>query len=99
MATDANRLEGFELRELRWQGARLVYAVGGPAGAAPPVVLVHGLGGTIENWRALAPPLAAERRLLVPDLPGHGGSEALPAAPDVGALADAVLAGAVAENL
>jgi pyruvate dehydrogenase E2 component (dihydrolipoyllysine-residue acetyltransferase) len=90
MVTDGNlRLEGFEERELVWRGTRLRYAVGGNGS---PVVLVHGLGGTIENWRALAPPLAVRHRVLVPDLPGHGLSDVLPAARDIDAFADAVLA-------
>jgi pimeloyl-ACP methyl ester carboxylesterase len=81
-------LDGFEERELEWRGTRLRYVVGGDG---PPLVLVHGLGGTIENWRALAPPLGARHRVLVPDLPGHGGSASLPEARDVDALAEAVL--------
>jgi pimeloyl-ACP methyl ester carboxylesterase len=87
-----HRLEGFEERELEWRGARLCYAVGGSVDSGgPPLVLVHGLGGTIENWRALAPALTARHRVLVPDLPGHGGSGLLPEARDVDALTDAVL--------
>jgi pimeloyl-ACP methyl ester carboxylesterase len=89
MVTDRkHRLDGFEERELEWRGTRLRYAVGGDG---PPLVLVHGLGGTIENWRALAPPLAARHRVIVPDLPGHGGSGLLTEARDVDALAEAVL--------
>lgn len=89
MVTDCKpRLDGFEQRELDWHGTRLGYAV---AGEGPPLVLVHGLGGTIENWRALAPPLAARHRVLVPDLPGHGSSGLLAEARDVDALAEAVL--------
>jgi pimeloyl-ACP methyl ester carboxylesterase len=89
-------LEGFDERELEWRGTRLRYAVGGDG---RPLVLVHGLGGTIENWRALAPPLAANQRVLVPDLPGHGHSAPLPEARDVDALAEAVLAVAEAEGV
>ena len=86
------RLAGFEHRELEWRGTRLHYAVGGPAGdQVAPLVLVHGLGGTVENWRALAPPLAARHRVVVPDLPGHGRSAPLPEARHVDALAEAVL--------
>jgi pimeloyl-ACP methyl ester carboxylesterase len=84
-----HRLDGFEEGEFQWRGTRLRYGV---AGDGPPLVLVHGLGGTIENWRALAPPLATRHRVLVPDLPGHGRSEPLPEARDVDALAEAVLA-------
>jgi pimeloyl-ACP methyl ester carboxylesterase len=101
VVTDGNhRLTGFEERELEWRGTRLRYAVGGAAGASgPPLVLVHGLGGTIENWRGLAPSLAARHRVLVPDLPGHGHSAPLPEARDLDALAEAVLAIADAEDV
>jgi pimeloyl-ACP methyl ester carboxylesterase len=45
----------------------------GPAGgSAPPMVLVHGLGGSHLNWVAIAPALAAERRVLALDLAGFG---------------------------
>ena len=91
-----HRLEGFDERELEWRGARLRYAVGGDG---PPLVLVHGLGGTIENWRALATPLAAGQRVLVPDLPGHGRSAPLREARDVDALAEAVLGVIDAEEI
>jgi pimeloyl-ACP methyl ester carboxylesterase len=89
------RLDGFEDRALEWRGTRLRYAVGGHG---PELVLVHGLGGTVENWRALAPPLAADHRVLVPDLPGHGHSAPLPEARNVDALAEAVLGIADAEE-
>jgi pimeloyl-ACP methyl ester carboxylesterase len=89
-------LEGFDERELEWRGTRLSYAVGGEG---PPLVLVHGLGGTIENWGALAPPLAARHRVVVPDLPGHGGSELLSEARNVDALAEAVLGVTDAEDV
>jgi pimeloyl-ACP methyl ester carboxylesterase len=71
MATESKRsVEGFE--ERRSGGLR--YLVGG---AGPPIVLVHGLGGLASNWRLIAPALARERRVLVPELPGHGGSDPL----------------------
>ena len=91
-----HRLDGFDERELEWRGTRLRYAVGG---AGPPLVLVHGLGGTIENWRALAPPLAARHRVIVPDLPGHGRSAPLPEARNVDTLAEALLGIVAAEEL
>jgi pimeloyl-ACP methyl ester carboxylesterase len=61
-------------------------------------VLVHGLGGSAANWRLLASALARSRRVVVPELPGHGGSAPLPATPRVDALADAVLAVLDAED-
>jgi pimeloyl-ACP methyl ester carboxylesterase len=46
---------------------------GGPAAtAAPPLVLVHGLGGSHLNWVQVAPALAADRRVLAVDLAGFG---------------------------
>jgi pimeloyl-ACP methyl ester carboxylesterase len=81
---------GFE--ERRAGGLR--YFVGGDG---PPLVLVHGLGGLASNWRLVAPPLTANRRVIVPDLPGHGGSPALAAAPSLDPFAEAVLAVAAAE--
>jgi pimeloyl-ACP methyl ester carboxylesterase len=90
--TDAKRdLYGFEERHLG--GVR--YLVGG---AGPPVVLVHGLGGLATNWRLVAPPLASERRVILPELPGHGGSEPLPGAQTIDPFADAVLAVAEAAD-
>ncbi|WP_406639038.1 alpha/beta fold hydrolase [Amycolatopsis sp. WGS_07] len=42
----------------------------------PPVLLLHGLGSTGAVWDGLTGLL--DQRLLVPDLPGHGGSPRLP---------------------
>ena len=41
----------------------------------PAVVLMHGWMGTSHSWRALAPQLAAERFVIVPDMRGHGLSD------------------------
>jgi len=43
-------------------------------GTGPPMVLVHGLGGSHANWLAVGPGLAAHARVLAPDLPGFGRS-------------------------
>ncbi len=84
--TDAKvELPGFEERFAEARGCRLRYLVGGEG---EPLMLVHGLGGAASNWLALAPLLLPGRRVLVPDLPGHGGSEPLPAAPNLNAYAD-----------
>ena len=60
------------------------------AGEGPPLLLVHGLGGSALNWVAVAPALTGRLRVLVPDLPGHGGSSPLPPASGSGAFADAL---------
>lgn len=84
--TDAKtELDGLEERFTEVRGCRLRYLVGGDG---DPLVLVHGLGGAAANWLALASLLLPGRRLLVPELSGHGGSAPLPAAPSLDAFAD-----------
>ena len=84
----ATAVAGLEERFADLKGVRLRYFVGGAA--TEPLVLLHGLGGAASNWSALAPLLAGRHRLLVPDLPGHGGSSALPAASTLEPFADRV---------
>jgi pimeloyl-ACP methyl ester carboxylesterase len=48
---------------------------GGPAGG-PLLVMVHGLGGSLVNWAALAPLLTDTCRVLAVDLIGFGHSQA-----------------------
>ncbi|HEY1968870.1 MAG TPA: alpha/beta hydrolase [Pseudonocardia sp.] len=43
---------------------------------ATPLVLVHGLGGSHLNWALVGSALAADRRVLVPDLRGFGMTRA-----------------------
>jgi pimeloyl-ACP methyl ester carboxylesterase len=85
----------FEERRIRYRATGIRYFVGG---SGPPVALVHGLGGFAGNWRAIAPALAAERRVIVPELPGHGGSDPLRAAPTLDPFAEAMLAVLEAED-
>jgi pimeloyl-ACP methyl ester carboxylesterase len=91
--TTESKPDWSSFEERRLDGTR--YYVGG---AGPPIVLVHGLGGMASNWRLVAPELARERRVLVPDLPGHGGSAPLAGAASLDPFADAVLAVVAAEG-
>ena len=93
--TDA-KLPGFQERFAEIKGVRMRYFVGGNG---PPLVLVHGLGGAASNWTELAPLLARSRRLLVPDLPGHGGSSALAGVSGLEPFADRVAAVAEREEM
>ena len=95
--TDAKpEIEGFEERFLLVPGTRMRYLAGG---SGPPILLVHGLGGAAANWRLVAPALAAGRRVLVPDLPGHGGTSPFAdGASTLDPFAEAVLAIAEAED-
>jgi pimeloyl-ACP methyl ester carboxylesterase len=56
--------------QLRW-GRLSVYV----AGNGPPLLLLHGLGGSGRYWAGLAPHLAATRTLIAPDLAGFGHSD------------------------
>ena len=49
----------------------------GPADAGPPVVLLHGWTGSKEDFSAVVDALSADRRVLVPDLPGQGDTPAI----------------------
>lgn len=42
--------------------------------AEPPVILLHGLLGSLVNWQRIARSLSATRRVIVPDLRNHGRS-------------------------
>jgi pimeloyl-ACP methyl ester carboxylesterase len=43
-------------------------------GEGPPIVFVHGLGGSWQNWLEQLPGFAAEHRCVAFDLPGFGAS-------------------------
>src|SRR3954454_6832863 len=44
-------------------------------GSGPPVLFVHGLGGSWQNWLENIPAFAARHRVVAMDLPGFGASE------------------------
>ncbi len=52
-------------------------AAKGARDAAPPLLLVHGLGGSSLNWVLLADLLRDEHRIYALDLAGHGFTRAL----------------------
>ncbi len=60
------------------------------AGRGEPLLLLHGIGSTRDDFSALLPRLAEQHDVLSLDLPGHGGSPAVSGPPTVAALTDAV---------
>jgi pimeloyl-ACP methyl ester carboxylesterase len=60
-----------ERRHIR--GIELAYEDLGE-GADPPLVLLHGFTGHRDDFAEVSRALAAERRVLIPDLRGHGDS-------------------------
>jgi pimeloyl-ACP methyl ester carboxylesterase len=62
--------------DVRRAGGKLHFAELGPKDSGrPPIVLLHKLSGWLSDWRLVAPDLAAGRRVIAFDLPGHGGSQ------------------------
>jgi pimeloyl-ACP methyl ester carboxylesterase len=60
-----------EIKKETLHGRTVSYA---EAGTGPVLLLIHGMGGSFENWRAVIEPLARSHTVIVPNLPGHGGS-------------------------
>jgi len=71
------------------RGARIRYRESGdPAG--PPVVLLHGIGRSLEDWDPQHERLAGGHRVISMDLAGFGLSDPLPGKISLGSLADGV---------
>ncbi|HET9819484.1 MAG TPA: alpha/beta fold hydrolase [Rhodanobacteraceae bacterium] len=61
-----------EVGDTRW-----VYVAGGKQDG-PPLVLVHGYGGSYADWLLTARYLTANFHVIIPDLPGWGDSTRIP---------------------
>ncbi len=72
-------------RTLQVGATHWVYYEGGKG---PTLVLLHGFGGSRENWLPTARYLVRNFHLLIPDLPGYGASSPIPGA-DAGVHAQA----------
>ncbi|WP_422016123.1 alpha/beta fold hydrolase BchO [Roseateles sp.] len=68
MSSDSERPEALTAGGLRWRLQRM--------GQGPHLLLLHGTGSSLQSWRACLPGLAAHFSVLIPDLPGHGGTAA-----------------------
>jgi haloacetate dehalogenase len=75
----ADFFPGFERRRIDTSGATVNLVTGG---SGPPLLLLHGYPQTHVMWRKLAPRLAGEFTVVVPDLRGYGDSSKPPAGPD-----------------
>jgi pimeloyl-ACP methyl ester carboxylesterase len=70
-------MKAMEPRTATLHGRQVSYLA---TGDGPVLLLIHGIGGTFENWQAVIEPLARRHTVVAPDLPGHGASA--PAAGD-----------------
>ncbi len=69
------------------------------SGPRPPLLLLHGWGGSSRYWRTTLATLGAERRILAPDLPGFGESPPMHGPATAERLAELVIAFADAMGL
>ncbi|HEY0530077.1 MAG TPA: alpha/beta fold hydrolase [Actinoplanes sp.] len=72
-------------------GARIRYQDTGPSDG-PPVVLLHGIGRSLEDWELQHSRLPSTHRVISLDMPGFGLSQRLPAVTSLASLAGAVWA-------
>ncbi len=70
---------GFQRRRIKTSGAEINLVTGG---GGPPLLLLHGYPQTHLMWRKIAPRLAREFTLVIPDLRGYGDSSKPPGGPD-----------------
>jgi pimeloyl-ACP methyl ester carboxylesterase len=68
-------LEGIPVVERRLQLAE-ISTVLLEGGEGPPMVLLHGPGESAAKWLRVLPNLVTTHRVIAPDLPGHGASDA-----------------------
>ena len=61
-----------ELKYLELHGDRVAYR---DAGSGETSLLIHGMAGSSETWRAVIPQLAKKYRVIAPDMLGHGQSD------------------------
>jgi pimeloyl-ACP methyl ester carboxylesterase len=81
------------------RGSRIRYHETGPA-SGPPVVLLHGIGRSLEDWSlqhdrlglGVGLGLGGGQRVISLDMPGFGLSQRLPESATLGSLADGVWA-------
>lgn len=69
--------DGLHRQSVQVGDTRWVYLEGGKQDG-PPLVLLHGYGGTYADWLLAAKYLAGNFRVIIPDLPGWGASTRLP---------------------
>ncbi|ULE32260.1 alpha/beta fold hydrolase [Mycobacterium sp. IDR2000157661] len=62
-----------ELKYLELHGDRVAYRDAGSG--EETVLLIHGMAGSSETWRAVMPQLSRKYRVVAPDLLGHGRSD------------------------
>jgi pimeloyl-ACP methyl ester carboxylesterase len=69
--TSGGPAHGAASRTLTLHGHSITYQ---QKGSGPVLLLIHGMAGALDTWRAVIDPLARNATVLAVDLPGHGSS-------------------------
>ncbi|MGC9271419.1 acetoin dehydrogenase dihydrolipoyllysine-residue acetyltransferase subunit [Acidiphilium sp.] len=72
-------------------GCAIRYLETGREHDGPPIVLIHGFGGDLNNWMFNQTGLAEDYRVIALDLPGHGGSSKNVGAGDLETLSNLII--------
>lgn len=65
---------GIPLQHVSIHGHDVTYRLADEDRSQPTILLIHGLAGTSQTWKAVMPQLAEDFTVLAPDLLGHGES-------------------------
>ena len=79
--TRGDFFKGFQTAEIKTTGTT-IHTVYGGSRNGPPLLLLHGIPETHVLWRKVAPALAQDYFLVMPDLRGYGDSEKPPGGDD-----------------
>lgn len=63
-----------DIRFVELHGDRIAYRAAGEDHGPETLLLIHGMAGSSATWRNVIPRLAADYRVVAPDLLGHGQS-------------------------
>lgn len=61
-----------DVKFLELHGDKVAYR---DEGNGEALLLIHGMAGSSDSWRAVLPQLAKKYRVIAPDLLGHGQSD------------------------
>jgi pimeloyl-ACP methyl ester carboxylesterase len=70
--TQFDAIERMPVHTVRVHGQQIAYL---DVGAGPPIILIHGFGGSMWHWEYQQHPLSQHFRVLTLDLPGAGLSD------------------------
>jgi pimeloyl-ACP methyl ester carboxylesterase len=73
---DQRKAAGITVKSVKIPGFNIVYAAGG---TGDPIVMLHGFGGSKNDWLQFAKNFTSEYWVILPDLPGFGESTKLKA--------------------